>query len=138
MQQKGVQTLYKHKKRNKTAWKPLLRGTASGIAVLIVSVLILTATVFLGWVSESAIPIGNIVIKILSSLAAGIVIGLGKERAPWFFGGIAADICLLLSAALMSVYLGSFRLTWNLFADLLLCFAIGCAANAVFLKRKTE
>ena len=131
-----MQTLNKHKRRNQTIWKPLIRGAASGAAVLIVSVLILTATIYLGWVSETAIPIGNIIIKILSALAAGIVTGIGRERAPWFFGGFAAVICLALSVALMSVYLGSFRLNWNLLADLLLCFAVGCASSTVFLRRK--
>ncbi len=140
MQQRGVLTLTssKHKKRNRSAWRTLMRGALSGTAVLILSTLILTFLVYLEWLPESSIPIGNTVIKILTALAAGIAVGCGKERAPWLFGGIAADLALLLSVAIMSVYLGAFRLSWSLLADLLLCFAIGCAASAVFLKRKTE
>ncbi len=131
-------TSFKHKKRTQPAWRTLVRGVAAGAAVLIWSVLILTLLVYLGWLSESSIPIGNTVIKILTAIAAGIVVGMGKEKAPWLFGGVAADISLLLSIALMSVYLGTFKPTWSMLADLLLCFAIGCAASAVFLKRKTE
>lgn len=96
----------------------------------------MTLLVYLEWLPESAIPAGNTVIKVLTALAAGVFIGIGRERTPWYFGGIAAMLALSVSVALMAVYTGSFKPTWNLAADVLMCFAIGSAATAVFLRRK--
>ncbi|MBR4906305.1 MAG: TIGR04086 family membrane protein [Clostridia bacterium] len=128
----------KRKKRTKTARRAIVRGAALGAGVLVLSVLLLTLFVFMEWLPESAIPIGNTVIKILTALAAGVFTGFGREKAPWYFGGIAAILSLAASIALMSVYLGSFSPSWNLLADLLMGFAIGSAAAAVLSKRKTE
>ena len=128
----------KRRKRTKTAWRPLLRSAGLGAGVLILSVLLLTLFVWLEWLPESAIPAGNTVIKIVTALAAGVFVGIGREQAPWYFGGIAAILSLSVSIVLMSVYLGAFKPTWSLLADLLMCFAIGSAAAAVFLRRKTE
>ena len=96
----------------------------------------MTLLVYLEWLPESAIPAGNTVIKVLTALAAGVFIGIGRERTPWYFGGIAAVLALSVSVALMAVYTGSFKPTGNLAADVLMCFAIGSAAAAVFLRRK--
>ena len=115
-----------------------MRGAALGAGILVLSVLLLTLFVWLEWLPESAIPIGNTVIKILTALAAGVFTGLGREKAPWYFGGIAAILSLMASIALMAAYLGTFSLSWNLLADLLMGFAIGSAAAAVVQKRKTE
>ena len=115
-----------------------MRGTALGAGVLLLSVLLLTLFVYLEWLPESAIPIGNTVIKILTALAAGIFTGIGREKAPWYFGGVAAILALAVSIAAMSVYLGSFSPTWSLLADLLMGFAIGSAAAAALSKRRTE
>ena len=49
---------------------------------------------------------------------------------------LQSAIALSVSVALMAVYTGSFKPTWNLAADVLMCFAIGSAAAAVFLRRK--
>ena len=111
---------------------------SSLILPLLLAVLLLTLFIYLEWLPESTMPIGNTVIKILVALAAGIFVGLGHERSPWYFGGIAAILSLSASIALMSVYLGSFSPTWSLLADLLMCFAIGSAAAAMLQKRKTE
>ncbi len=126
----------KRKKRTGTAWRPLLRSAALALGVLILAVLVMTLLVYLEWLPESAIPAGNTVIKVLTALAAGVFIGIGRERTPWYFGGIAAVLALSASVALMAVYTGSFKPTWNLAADVLMCFAIGSAATAVFLRRK--
>jgi len=128
----------KRKKRTKSAWRAIVRGAALGAGILVLSVLLLTLFVWLEWLPESAIPIGNTVIKILTALAAGVFTGLGREKAPWYFGGIAAILSLMASIALMAAYLGTFSLSWNLLADLLMGFAIGSAAAAVVQKRKTE
>ena len=128
----------KRKKRTKTAWRAIVRGAALGAGVLLLTVLLLTLLVYLEWLPESAIPIGNTMIKILTALAAGVFTGLAREKAPWYFGGIAAILSLTVSIALMAVYLGSFSVTWNLLADLLMGFAIGSAAAAVLSKRRTE
>jgi len=115
-----------------------VRGAALGASVLVISVLLLTLFVYLEWLPESAISIGNTVIKILTAIAAGIFTGIGREKAPWYFGGIASILALAVSIVLMLVYLGAFSPTWNLLADLLMGFAIGSAASAVLSKRKTE
>ncbi|MBQ1632548.1 MAG: TIGR04086 family membrane protein [Clostridia bacterium] len=128
----------KRKKRTRIAWRPLLRATALGAGVLLLAILLLTLFVYREWLPESAMPIGNTVIKILTALAAGIFVGLGREKAPWYFGGIAAVLSLLFSIVLMAVYLGTFRVTWSLLADLLMGFAIGSAAAALLLKRQPE
>ena len=128
----------KRKKRTKTARRAIVRGTALGAGVLLLAVLLLTLFIWLEWLPESAIPIGNTVIKILTALAAGFFTGFGREKAPWYFGGVAAILALAASIALMSAYLGSFSPTWSLLADLLMGFAIGSAAAAVLSKRKTE
>lgn len=128
----------KRKKRTKYALRPLFKGAATGAGVLVLSVLLLTLFLYLEWLPESTIPAGNTVIKILTALAAGLCIGLSRERAPWFYGGISAVLALLVSVALMAVYLGSFGPSWSMLADFLMCFAIGSAAAAVFLRRKPE
>ena len=128
----------KRKKRTKIAWRALLRGSALGAGVLVLAVLLLTLLVYLGWLPESVVPIGNTVIKILTALAAGVFVGIARETTPWYFGGIAAILSLSVSVVLMAIYVGSFSLTWNLLADLLMCFAIGSAAAAMLSRRKTE
>ena len=128
----------KRKKRTKTAWRTVVRGAALGAAVLTLAVLLLTLLIYLEWLPESAMPIGNTVIKILTAIAAGFFTGFGREKAPWYFGGIAAILSLTVSTALMAVYLGTFQPSWNLLADLLMGFAIGSAAAAVLSKRRTE
>ena len=126
----------KRRKRTKIAWKRLLLGAVIGMAAMILTVLLLTLFLYREWIPESAIPAGNTIIKILAALICGVFIGLSKEPVRWYFGGITAALAIAFAAAGMSFYLGSFRLTWNLAADLLMCFAIGSAASAVFLKRK--
>ncbi len=131
-------TSVKRKKRTKIAWKPLLYGTLIGAAALVLSTLLLTLLIYLGWLPETEIPIGNTVIKILAALAAGVYIGLSHNRTAWYFGGITAVFALASAVAAMSVYLKTFRFTWSLAADLLMSFAIGSAAAALFLRRKKE
>ena len=140
MRQRGWEGLApaKRKKRTGIAWHALLRGAALGAGVLLLAVLLLTLFVYKEWLPETAMPIGNTVIKILTALAAGVFLGLGREKTPWYFGGIAAVLALTVSIALMAIYLGTFRVTWSLLADLLMGFAIGSAAAALLLKRQPE
>ena len=126
----------KRKKRTGIAWKPLLKSAAIGTGVLVLSVLLLTVFVYLEWLPESAIPAGNTVIKVLTALAAGIAVGRNRSRMPWYYGGIAAVSALSVSVAAMSAYAGAFTPSWTLLADLLMCFAIGSAAAAVFVRRQ--
>lgn len=128
----------KRRKRTKIAWKRLLLGAVIGMAAMLLLTLLLTLFLYREWLPESAIPAGNTIIKILAALFCGIFIGLSKEPVRWYFGGIAALLALVFVSAAMSVYLGAFRPTWNLAADLLMSFAIGSAASAVFLRRKKE
>lgn len=127
----------KRRKRAGIAWRTLFFGTLIGVIALIVPVLLLALMLYLEWIPETAISIGNTVIKIVAALAASIFVSFGRERVQWYFGGIAAALSLLIVAAGMYLYLGSFRPTWSVAADCLLCFAVGSAAAAVFAKRKT-
>ena len=131
-------TSFRHKKKSRIPWSTLIRGALTAFGVLILAVLLLALFVYLEWLPESAIPIGNTVIRIISAVAAGLTVGLAREKAPWYFGGTAADLALLFSFAVMSIFLGSFHPTWSMLADLLMSFAIGSAASAVFLRRRTE
>ena len=128
----------KRRKRGKIPWKTLLYGVLIGVGSIVLLILLLTLMIYLGWLPETAASIGNTVIKIIAALAAGTYIGFARERSPWWFGGIAAVLALTLMIAGMSVYLGEFSPSWTLLADLLMCFAIGSAATALFLRRKTE
>ena len=128
----------KRRKRTKIPWKTLLYGMLTGLGTVVVSVLLLALFIWLGWLPESAVSIGNTVIKILAALAAGTMTGLSRGKSPWWFGGVAAVLSLAIAFAAMGLYLGAFRPTWNLFADLLMSFAIGSAVSALLAKRKTE
>ncbi len=109
-----------------------------GAATLIGLVLLLTLFVYLEWLPESAVSVGNTVIKILTALLVGLFVGRRREGPPWWFGGTAAALSLLLAVIGMSVYLGEFRFSWSLLADSLMSFAIGSAAAMVLLRHKTE
>ena len=126
----------KRKKRTGIAWRALLRGAAAGVGTLIVSVLLLTLLVYLGWLPESSIGVGNTVIKILAAIVGGAAAALGRDPGTWILGGFAALAGLAFSTAVMSVWLGSFSFSWNLAADLLMSFAIGSAVAALLLRRK--
>ena len=127
-------TSAKRKKKEKIPCRALFRGILCGLITSAVLVLILTLFLYFGWLKESAIGIGNTVIKILSALIAGVSIGLGKHTGTWISGGAAALIAQLVAWTGMSLYLGAFSPTWNLFADLLMSFAIGAASAAFVLK----
>lgn len=124
----------KHKKKNKIPWRAGFKGLLTGIAVSVILILLLTMLLYLGWLEENAIPIGNTVIKLLSACACGAAVVIGKHKGTWLIGGAAAACAQLLAWAGMSLYLGSFSITWNLLADLLLSFAVGAASAALFLK----
>lgn len=124
----------KRKKKEKIPWRALFRGIMWGLIAAVVSILLLTMMLYLGWLKESAIAIGNTIIKILASLAAGIAVARGKQPGTWIVGGVAAAATQLLTWTGMSLYLGAFTPTWNLLADLLMSFAVGAAAAALIRK----
>lgn len=128
----------KRRKRGRIPWKTLFYGMLIGTGAILLLVLLLTVFVYQGWIPETAVSIGNTVVKILVALAVGVFVGLSRARCPWWFGGAAAVLSLVLAIAAMSVYLGAFKPSWNLFADLLMSFAIGSAASALLGRRKTE
>lgn len=126
----------KRKKRTGIAWRASARGAAFSIAALLLSVLLLTLLVWLGWLPESSIGVGNTVIRILSAIVGGAAASAGRRPGTWLAGGFAALAGLLFSTAVMGAYLGSFSFSWNLAADLLMSFAIGSAVTALLLRRK--
>lgn len=128
----------KRKKRTQGRGRVLIRSVLIGTGVMLASVVLLAFSVYLGWLPESAISVGNTVSKILTALAAGLAVGLSRIRVPWYFGGIAAVITLLISIVGMSLYLGTFRVSWNLVADLLMSFAIGAAAAAALNRKNAQ
>jgi len=128
----------KRKKRTQGRGGVLLRGVLAGTGTILILVLLLALSVYWGWLSESAISIVNTIVKIAAAIAAGVAIGLSRKHAPWYFGGIAAVASMAISTAVMSLYLGSFRFSWNLLADLLMTFAIGAASAAAFGRRAEQ
>ena len=127
---------YPRRKKQKIPWRVPVRGTLFAILAAVVLILLLTLFVYLGWFGESAIPIGNTVIKALAAVVAGLVVGRHRIRAAWWYGAIAAAAAVLVLWAGMSLYLGEWNLSWGLFADLLMSVAIGGAIAALLLRRK--
>ena len=127
---------YPRRKKQKSPWRVPVRGTLFAILAAVVLILLLTLFVYLGWFGESAIPIGNTVIKALAAAVAGLVVGRHRIRAAWWYGAIAAAAAVLVLWAGMSLYLGEWNLSWGLFADLLMSVAIGGAIAALLLRRK--
>ena len=125
-------TSFKRRKRNKVPWRALIRGALFGLLALIVPILLLTLLIYLGWLPESAISVGNTVIKVLAAAVAGVAVG--RAKGSWIVGGLAAVLSEAVAIALMSVFLGAFTFSWTLVADLLMSFAIGAAICAVILK----
>ena len=124
----------KRKKKQTIPFRALIKGVLVGLASSVVLILILTLLVYLGWLGEGAISIGNTAIKLLASLACGIAVAVGKHRGTWQIAGVAAALAQLLAWVGMSLYLGAFTPSWNLLADVLMSFAVGAAAAAVFTK----
>ena len=127
---------YPRRKKQKIPWRVPVRGTLFAILAAVVLILLLTLFVYLGWFGESAIPIGNTVIKALAAAVAGLVVGRHRIRAAWWYGAIAAAAAVLVLWAGMSLYLGEWNLSWGLFAGLLMSVAIGGAIAALLLRRK--
>ena len=123
---------FKRRKRAKIPWRSLVTGALIGLAALIVPILLLTLLLYLGWLPETAISVGNTIIKVLAAAVAGFAVA--RKNGPWFFGGLAAVLAQAVAVALMSIFLGAFTFSWNLVADLLMSFAIGSAICAVMIK----
>ena len=124
----------KRRKKEPVPWRASLKGVLAGLAASLVLILLLTLLLYLGWLKESAISIGNTVIKILAAAVVGFAVTHGKSRGTWIAAGISAAAAQLLSWAGMSLYLGSFTPSWNLLADLLMSFAVAAATAALFQK----
>ena len=77
---------YPRRKKQKIPWRVPVRGTLFAILAAVVLILLLTLFVYLGWFGESAIPIGNTVIKALAAAVAGLVVGRHRIRAAWWYG----------------------------------------------------
>ena len=127
---------YSHRKKQKIPWRVPLKGALFAILAAVALILLLTLFVYLGWLGESAIPVGNTVIKVLAAALAGWIVGRSRIRAAWWCGAVAAALAVLVLWAGMSLYLGEWNLSWGLFADLLMSVAIGGAIAALLLRRK--
>ena len=127
---------YKHRKKQKTPLRVPAKGALFAILAAVALVLLLTLFVYLEWLGESAIPIGNTVIKAIAAAGAGLVVGRHRIRVAWWYGAIAAAAAALMLWAGMCLYLGEWNLSWGLFADLLMSVAIGGAVSALLLRRK--
>ncbi len=127
---------YSHRKKQKIPWRVPLKGALFAILAAVALILLLTLFVYLGWLGEGAIPIGNTVIKVLAAALAGWIVGRSRLRIAWWCGAVAAALAVLVLWAGMSLYLGEWNLSWGLFADLLMSVAIGGAIAALLLRRK--
>ena len=111
----------------------LLSGAAATAAMLLFALLL-----YLEWLPDEAIPIGNAIVKVLSAAFAGWLIGRTESDRAWLFGGIAGVLFTGFSTLLFSLFLGSVRATWTLASDALLSFALGSAAAALTAWRRTR
>ena len=106
------------------------------IGAAVVLILLQTLLVYLGWLPETAVSIANTVIKVLAAAVAGVIVGTHRTKAAWWYGGAAAVAAQIVLWALMSLYLGEWNVSWSLFADLLLSFAVGGAISALLLRKR--
>lgn len=127
---------YKHRKKERIRFKAPLCGMLIDLAASVVLILLLTLFIYLGWLPETSANAANTVIKLLAAAAAGVTVGLHRNKAAWWYGGIAAAAAQLVLWALMSLYLGAWNVSWSLLADLLMSFAVGGAVAAVLLRRR--
>ena len=67
---------YSHRKKQKIPWRVPLKGALFAILAAVALILLLTLFVYLGWLGEGAIPIGNTVIKVLAAALAGAAVSL--------------------------------------------------------------
>ncbi len=127
---------YSHRKKQKIPWRVPLKGALFAILAAVALILLLTLFVYLGWLGEGAIPIGNTVIKALAAAVAGLVVGRHRIRAAWWCGAVAAALAVLVLWAGMSLYLGEWNFSWGLFADLLMSAAIGGIVCALLQRKR--
>ena len=128
---------HKHRKKENIPWRVPIKGMLIAVGVSVALILLLTLLVYLGWLPETAIPIGNTVIKALASAAAGFFVGRSRMRIKWWYGAIAAAAAQVVLWVLMNLYLGTWTLSWNLLADLLLSIAVGGAVSAILNRKQT-
>ena len=122
------------RKRRKTlpGWE-LLKATLCGTVAAIAGLLLLALLLYLDWLPDSAIGVGNMCLKVLGAALAGLWIGRTVQEHPFVYGGAAALLFTALTTLLFSLLLGSFEPRWTLLSDALLAFAIG-SATALLLQ----
>ena len=119
------------KKRNTIPVWAVLKAVLLSAAAATGLMLLFALLIYLEWLPDSAIPVGNTVIKVLSALFAGWLIGRGVAVKTWLYGGIAGALLIVLTTPVFSLFLGRFQFTWTLVSDLCMSFAIGSAAAAL-------
>ena len=108
----------------------LLKAALFGSLLTVALMLLFSLMLYWGWLPDGAIPVANVLFKGLSAALAGWWMGR-SETALWWHGGVAAIGYLAFSTLLMAIFLGTFSLRWNLLADALLLFVLGCALTAL-------
>ena len=126
-----------HKRKKSSAPAgALLKATLLSAAAATALMLLLSLLLYLEWLPESVIPVGNALIKVLSAGLAGFWIGRTVSENAWLFGGLAGILFTAVTTAVFSLLVGSFRPTWTLLSDVLLSFAVGAAAAALTAWRR--
>lgn len=128
-----------HRKKNGALpIKPLLLAVLLSVGEATVLMLLFSLFLYLEWLPEDAIPVGNAIVKVLSAALAGLWIGRSVQDRAWLWGGIAGLLFSVLTALLFSLLLGSFRLSITTVSDALFAFVIGAAVAALLAWRKRE
>lgn len=128
------------KKRGTIPVWELLKAVLLSSAAATAAMLLFALFIYLEWLSDGAIPIGNALIKALAAAFAGFWIGRGTCERTWLYGGVAGVLFTAFSTLLFSLFLGSFRFSWTLLSDGMLSFALGSAAAALtaWLRNKRD
>lgn len=128
----------KRKKAVKLPIWEVLTAALLGCVLTVVLMLCLSLMLYWEWLRESAIPVGNLIIKLLAAVLTGFWIGRTVKERAWLIGGAASVTYLAFSVLLMSLFLGEFSFSWDLLSDLLLCFVTGAVSAALVRYRKEK
>ncbi|MBR0425970.1 MAG: TIGR04086 family membrane protein [Clostridia bacterium] len=126
------------KKRNAIPAWDLLKAVLLAAAAATGGLLLLALLLYLEWLPDGAIPVGNAIIKVLAAAFAGWLIGRKLSEKTWLLGGIAGLFFTVLTTAIFSLLIGSFRVSWTLLSDALISFALGAAVATVTARMRAK
>jgi len=124
------------RKRTATPIWALCKAVLLAFAAATAAMLLLALMLYLEWLPEGAISVGNAIIKVGAAALAGFLVGRSAVQQPWLYGGAAGVLFTGVTTLVFSLLVGSFRPTWSLLGDALLTFAVGAAVSALTARIK--